>query len=81
MPRTPIDITVADLSGQLAGEQRPLLRERLQHPEVGVMTVQCQLLHDHEQGQSLLVYMATSGTELDVVRLEATDLARKIRRN
>jgi transcriptional regulator with XRE-family HTH domain len=37
--------------------------KRLQHPEVGVMTVQCQLLHDHEQGQSLLVYTATPGTE------------------
>jgi len=30
---------------------------------VGVITVQCQLLHDHEQGQSLLVYTATPGTE------------------
>jgi len=37
--------------------------KRLQHPEVGLMTVQCQLLHDHEQGQSLLVYTATPGTE------------------
>jgi transcriptional regulator with XRE-family HTH domain len=37
--------------------------KRLQNPEVGVMTVQCQLLHDHDQGQSLLVYTAIPGTE------------------
>jgi transcriptional regulator with XRE-family HTH domain len=37
--------------------------KRLQNAEVGVITVQCQLLHDHEQGQSLLVYTATPGTE------------------
>ena len=37
--------------------------KRLQHPEVGVITVQCQLLHDHDQGQALLVYTATPGTE------------------
>jgi transcriptional regulator with XRE-family HTH domain len=37
--------------------------KRLQNPEVGVMTLQCQLLHDHDQGQSLLVYTATPGSE------------------
>jgi transcriptional regulator with XRE-family HTH domain len=37
--------------------------KRLQNPEVGVMTLQCQLLHDHEQGQSLLIYTATPGSE------------------
>jgi hypothetical protein len=37
--------------------------KRLQNPEVGVITVQCQLLHDHEQGHTLLVYTATPGTE------------------
>ena len=37
--------------------------KRLQNPEVGVITAQCQLLHDHEQGQSLLVYTATPGTD------------------
>ena len=28
-----------------------------------MMTVQCQLLHDHDQGQALLVYTATPGTD------------------
>lgn len=37
--------------------------KRLQNAEVGVMTLQCQLLHDLEQGQSLLVFTATPGTE------------------
>jgi transcriptional regulator with XRE-family HTH domain len=37
--------------------------KRLQNPEVGVLTLQCQLLHDHDQGQSLLVYTATPGSE------------------
>jgi len=37
--------------------------KRLQHVEVGVITVQCQLLHDHEQGQALLIFTATPGTE------------------
>ena len=29
----------------------------------GVMTLQCQLLHDLDQGQVLLVFTATPGTE------------------
>ncbi len=37
--------------------------KRLQHPEVGVLELQCQLLHDLGQGQSLLVLTATPGTE------------------
>jgi transcriptional regulator with XRE-family HTH domain len=37
--------------------------KRLFHPEVGVMTLQCQLLHDAEQGQGLLVFTAAPGTE------------------
>jgi transcriptional regulator with XRE-family HTH domain len=37
--------------------------KRLQHVEVGVMTLQCQLLHDLDQGQSLLVFTATPGSE------------------
>ena len=53
--------------------------KRLQHPEVGELTLQCQLLHDHEQGQALLVYTATPGTEsyqklqlLSVIGLQRT---------
>ncbi|MFP3713515.1 helix-turn-helix transcriptional regulator [Puerhibacterium sp. TATVAM-FAB25] len=38
-------------------------QKRLQHPEVGVMELQCQLLHDPDQGHSLLVLTATPGTE------------------
>ena len=37
--------------------------KRLQHPEVGVVTVQCQQLIDPEQGQLLLVFTATPGTD------------------
>jgi hypothetical protein len=37
--------------------------KRMQHPEVGVMELQCQVLHDLEQGQSLLVFTATPGTD------------------
>ena len=37
--------------------------KRLCHPELGVMTLQCQLLHDPDQGQVLLVFTATPGTE------------------
>lgn len=36
--------------------------KRLWHPELGVVTVQCQLLHDLDQGQVLLVLTATPGT-------------------
>lgn len=37
--------------------------KRLQHPEVGILSVQCQRLIDPEQNQSLLVFTATPGTE------------------
>ena len=37
--------------------------KRVQHPEVGVMVLQCQFLVDPEQGQTLLVLTATPGTE------------------
>lgn len=37
--------------------------KRLQHPEVGVMDMQCQFLIDPEQGQTLLVLTAAPGTE------------------
>ncbi|WP_457098803.1 helix-turn-helix transcriptional regulator [Microbacterium sp. P5_E9] len=36
--------------------------KRLQHPEVGMMELQCQFLVDPEQGQTLLVLTATPGT-------------------
>ncbi|ASO21809.1 transcriptional regulator with XRE-family HTH domain [Actinoalloteichus hoggarensis] len=37
--------------------------KRLRHPEVGILEMQCQLLHDLGQGQSLLVLTATPGTD------------------
>ena len=37
--------------------------KRLQNAEVGVMTLQCQMLYDLEQGQALLVFTATPGSE------------------
>lgn len=40
----------------------PDREKRLQHPEVGVMTLQCQVLIDPDQGQTLLVMTATPGT-------------------
>ena len=39
------------------------MEKRLQHPEVGIMTVQCQRLLDPEQTQALLVFTATPGTD------------------
>lgn len=39
------------------------IEKRLQHPEVGVMELQCQVLVDPVQGHSLLVITATPGTE------------------
>ncbi len=41
----------------------PDREKRLQHPEVGIMTVQCQRLLDPDQNQALLVFTATPGTE------------------
>jgi transcriptional regulator with XRE-family HTH domain len=37
--------------------------KRIQHPELGIVTVQCQQLLDPEQSQSLLVPTATPGTD------------------
>jgi transcriptional regulator with XRE-family HTH domain len=37
--------------------------KRLQHPEVGVLELQCQMLVDPGQGQTLLVFTATPGSE------------------
>ena len=37
--------------------------KRLCNAEVGELILQCQLLHDPDQGQSLLVFTATPGTE------------------
>lgn len=39
------------------------LEKQVQHPETGVITVQCQFLVDPMQGQTLLVLTATPGTE------------------
>ena len=39
------------------------LEKRVQHPETGVMELQCQFLIDPEQGQTLLVLTATPGTD------------------
>lgn len=37
--------------------------KRLQHPEVGILDLQCQVLQDMHQGQTLLVFTATPGSE------------------
>lgn len=57
--------------------------KRLQHPEVGVMDMQCQILLDPEQGQTLLVLTATPGTDshdrlqlLSVIGTQAVGTAR-----
>jgi len=39
------------------------VEKRLLHPELGLIEVQCQLLHDLDQLQQLLVFTATPGTE------------------
>lgn len=36
--------------------------KRIQHPELGIISVQCQHLFDREQSQSLLIFTATPGT-------------------
>jgi hypothetical protein len=38
-------------------------RKRLNHPELGLMELHCQILLDPDQSQSLLVYTAAPGTE------------------
>ncbi len=37
--------------------------KRLQHPEVGIMELDCQILADPEQSQALLVFTATPGSD------------------
>jgi transcriptional regulator with XRE-family HTH domain len=37
--------------------------KRFRHPELGVLDVQCQVLYEADQTQTLLVYTATPGTE------------------
>ncbi|WP_432837824.1 hypothetical protein [Dactylosporangium sp. CA-092794] len=37
--------------------------KRLHNPEVGLMTLHCQILHDHQQGQSLIVFTAVPGSD------------------
>lgn len=56
--------------------------KRLQHPEVGVMDLQCQMLVDPDQSHVLLVLTATPGTEsydklqlLSVIGTQALDSA------
>jgi transcriptional regulator with XRE-family HTH domain len=39
------------------------LHKRVQHPEVGIMDVDCQILRDAEQGHTLLVLTAQPGTD------------------
>lgn len=50
----------------------PTHAKRLQNAEVGELLLDCQMLHDHEQGQVLLVFTATPGSEtVDKLRLLA----------
>ncbi|GAB2916194.1 helix-turn-helix transcriptional regulator [Rhodococcus aerolatus] len=42
---------------------RPREGKRLVHPDVGVLELQCQVLHDAEQSHALLVYTAVPGSE------------------
>jgi len=37
--------------------------KRLQSPLVGLMTLHCQILHDHQQGQALVVFTASPGSD------------------
>lgn len=39
--------------------------KRFRHPEFGTLELQCQVLHDLDQTQALLVYTATPGSESD----------------
>jgi hypothetical protein len=56
--------------------------KRLQHPAVGIITLQCQLLQDPEQAQVLLILTADPGSESDVQlqRLAALSNTMPIRR-
>jgi hypothetical protein len=49
-----------------------MLEKRLQHPEVGILDLACQVLVDPDQGQTLLVLTAQPGTDsYDRLRLLA----------
>ncbi|MEC3982183.1 helix-turn-helix transcriptional regulator [Amycolatopsis sp. H20-H5] len=37
--------------------------KRIRHPELGILELHCQVLHDPDQTQALLVFTATPGTE------------------
>ena len=37
--------------------------KRIQHPDLGILELHCQVLYDADQAQALLVYTATPGTE------------------
>jgi transcriptional regulator with XRE-family HTH domain len=52
--------------------------KRLQHPSVGVMTLQCQLLHDPDQGQDLLIFTAAPGSA-SYEKLQLLSLADELR--
>lgn len=45
------------------GVRREGDRKRIQHPDLGVLELQCQILYDADQAQALLVYTATPGSE------------------
>lgn len=45
------------------GVRREGDRKRIQHPDLGVLELQCQVLYDANQAQALLVYTATPGSE------------------
>lgn len=73
-PRSPAAAIVAELlvgSPEFAalwenhevGGATHVLDKRVQHPEVGVIELQCQTLVDPSVGQTLLVYTATPGSE------------------
>lgn len=51
--------------------------KRFVHPQVGKLDLYCQLLLDPDQGQSLLIFTATPGTEshekLDLLTVLGTD--------
>jgi transcriptional regulator with XRE-family HTH domain len=55
------------------GYRRPDDRKRIQHPDLGILDLHCQVLFDADQSQALLVYTATPGTEShDKLRLLST---------
>jgi hypothetical protein len=37
--------------------------KRISHPELGILDLHCQTLHDPDQSQTLLVFTAVPGTE------------------